>query len=157
APRPISARISNPGMWGPSAMTETHCPRQPALWSREAAVTIISQAHETPATSQGGFMHATKEDTPGGHAPWPGSGGALLLILAAVQFTHVVDFIIMMPLGPRYLRELDIGPPQFSLLVSAYAFSACLSGLLAASLIDRFDRKRSLLVLFAGFTLGTAL
>jgi predicted MFS family arabinose efflux permease len=115
------------------------------------------EAHETPATSHGGFMHAAKEDTAGGHAPWPGSGWALLLILAAVQFTHVVDFIIMMPLGPRYLRELDIGPPEFSLLVSAYAFSACLSGLLAASLIDRFDRKRSLLVLFAGFTLGTAL
>src|SRR5439155_1914330 len=98
-------------------------------------------------------MHAVNGDTSDGHTRRPGSGWMLLLILAAVQFTHVVDFVIMMPLGPRYLRELDIGPPEFSLLVSAYAFSACLSGLLAASLIDRFDRKRSLLVLFTGFTL----
>jgi predicted MFS family arabinose efflux permease len=81
----------------------------------------------------------------------------LLLILAAVQFNHIVDFTIMMPLETSYQRDLHISTHQFSLLVSVYAFSACLSGLLAASLVDRFDRKRALLFLFTGFTGGTAL
>ena len=102
-------------------------------------------------------MHTTNGEVSGCPTPRSGAGWPLLLILAAVQFTHVVDFIIMMPLGPYYLRELDITTRQFSLLVSAYAFTACLSGLLAASQVDRFDRKRALLFLFAGFTGGTAL
>src|SRR5262249_4993844 len=87
----------------------------------------------------------------------PGCEWLLLLVLAAIQFTHIIDFIILMPLGPRYLRELDIGPRQFGLLVSAYGFSACLAGLLAATRIDRHDRKRALLFLYGGFTAGTFL
>jgi predicted MFS family arabinose efflux permease len=86
---------------------------------------------------------------------WNRSDWLLLGVLCLIQFCHSVDFMIMMPLGPRYLRELTITPGQFGLLVSAYAFSAFFSGLLAASLIDRFDRKRALLGLYAGFTLGT--
>jgi predicted MFS family arabinose efflux permease len=62
-----------------------------------------------------------------------------------------------MPLGPRYQRELQISPGAFGLLVSAYAFMACLSGLLAASFIDRFDRKRVALVLYVGLLAGTLL
>jgi len=102
-------------------------------------------------------MPSANEDISGPPLPRSGSGWPLLLILAAVQFTHVVDFVIMMPLGPRYLRELNISTHQFGLLVFAYGASACLAGLLVASLVDRFDRKRSLLVLFAGFTVGTGL
>src|SRR5260370_29469849 len=60
-----------------------------------------------------------------------------------------------MPLGVRYQDELSIGPPQFGLLVAAYAFSACLSGLAASSWLDRFDRKHALLLLYAGFALAT--
>jgi predicted MFS family arabinose efflux permease len=81
----------------------------------------------------------------------------LLLVLAAVQFTHLVDFIIMMPLGPQFLRVLSITPQQFGLVVSAYGFSASLCGLLAARFVDRFDRKRALLFLYSGFTAGTLL
>lgn len=81
----------------------------------------------------------------------------LLLALAAVQFTHLLDFMIVMPLGPQYLREMSLSPRQFSFMVSAYGFSAGLSGLLAAFFIDRFDRKRALLALYAGFTAGTIL
>src|SRR5262245_54615161 len=72
----------------------------------------------------------------------PRSQWALLLVLAAVQFTHILDFMLLMPLGPRYLRELEISPGQFGLLVSAYAASACVAGILAALWVDRFDRKR---------------
>jgi len=90
-----------------------------------------------------------------------GSEWALLLILAAVQFTHVLDFVIMMPLGPKLQDDLHISPKdfpdQFSSIVSAYGVSAGIVGLLAARLLDRFDRKRSLLVLFLGFGIGTLL
>jgi predicted MFS family arabinose efflux permease len=81
----------------------------------------------------------------------------LLLVLAAVQFTHSMDFMVLMPLGPQCRQELSISPQEFSIVVSSYGFSAALSGLLAAFCIDRFDRKRTLLVLYAGLTTGTLL
>ncbi len=79
----------------------------------------------------------------------------LLLLLAAVQFTHIMDFMIMMPLGPQLMRDLDIGPAKFASLVSGYTWSAGLVGLVATAFIDRFDRRPALLVMFAGFVLGT--
>jgi predicted MFS family arabinose efflux permease len=81
----------------------------------------------------------------------------LLLTLATIQFTHVVDFMIMMPLGPQFMRLFAVGPRQFGFLVSAYAFAAAASGFVAAFWIDRFDRKRALLALYAGFIGATAL
>ena len=81
----------------------------------------------------------------------------LLLTLAAVQFTHVVDFMIMMPLGPQFMRLFAIGPQQFGFMVSAYTFAAAASGFVAAFWIDRFDRRRALLGLYAGFIVATAL
>src|SRR5256885_663260 len=80
---------------------------------------------------------------------------SLLLLLAAVQFTHIVDFMIMMPLGPQLMRELHIGPGHFSALVAAYTISSGVVGLLAAPFIDRFDRRQLLLFAYAGFVLGT--
>jgi predicted MFS family arabinose efflux permease len=85
---------------------------------------------------------------------------ALLLTLAGIQFTHVVDFMIMMPLGPQLTELFSITDAQFGLLVSAYTFAAGIAGLLAASFVDRFERKQLLLVLyflFALTTLGCAL
>ena len=82
---------------------------------------------------------------------------ALLLTLAAVQFTHIVDFMIMMPLGPQFMRLFDIDPHAFSLLVSSYTFAAAASGFVAAFWIDRFDHKQALLFLYAGFIVATAL
>jgi len=81
----------------------------------------------------------------------------LLLTLAAIQVTHILDFMILMPLGPQLIRVLSISPTQFSLLVSAYSVSAAVSGLLCAFYIDRFDRKHVLLGLYAGFALATLL
>jgi predicted MFS family arabinose efflux permease len=81
----------------------------------------------------------------------------LLLTLAAVQFTHIVDFMIMMPLGPQFMRLFAIGPQQFGFMVSAYTFAAAASGFVAAFWIDRYDRKRALLGLYAGFIVATAL
>lgn len=79
----------------------------------------------------------------------------LLLLLAAVQFTHILDFMVMMPLGQQLMRDLAIGPAQFSHLVAAYTLSAGIVGLVAAPFMDRHDRKKILLIVYAGFTLGT--
>src|SRR5512140_1475231 len=79
----------------------------------------------------------------------------LLLTLAAIQFTAVVDFLIIMPLGPQYMRLFRIDPGQFGLMVSAYAISAGLAGIAAGFFLDQFDRKSALLFLYAGFTIGT--
>ena len=81
----------------------------------------------------------------------------VLLILTAIQFTNILDFVIMMPLGPQLMRLFGISTQQFGLVVSVYTFSAGVSGFFAAFFLDRFDRKRSLLALYAGFTIGTFL
>ena len=82
---------------------------------------------------------------------------ALVALLAFVQFTIILDFMIMSPLGAIIMPALDITAAQFGVAVSAYAFSAGISGILAAGFADRFDRKRLLLFFYVGFTLGTAL
>ncbi len=79
----------------------------------------------------------------------------LLLLLAAIQFTTVLDFLIILPLGPQYLRVFSITPGQFGWIVSSYAIAAGISGVAAGFFLDRFDRKRALLALYFGFTLGT--
>jgi predicted MFS family arabinose efflux permease len=81
----------------------------------------------------------------------------LLLVLVAVQFTHVLDFVIMMPLGPQLMRVFDISPQAFGFIVSAYTFSAGITGFLSAFFIDKFDRRTALLFLYSGFTIGTFL
>lgn len=79
----------------------------------------------------------------------------LLFLLAAVQFTNVVDFMIIMPLGPELFEQFKINPRQFSLLISVYTLSAAVSGIIAALVIDRFDRKAALIYSYIGFILGT--
>ncbi len=78
-----------------------------------------------------------------------------MFILAAAMFTHIMDFMIMMPLGSQLMRIFEIDPRQFSLLVSSYTFSAGAAGFIAAFQIDRFDRKSMFLFVYSGFTLGT--
>lgn len=79
----------------------------------------------------------------------------LLITLAGVQFTHILDFMIMMPLGPLFTELFGISDARFGLLVSAYTLAAGASGLLATLYVDRFDRRRLLLWLYAGFALAT--
>lgn len=78
-----------------------------------------------------------------------------LLTLAGIQFSHVLDFMIMMPLGPILMRAFGIGTHEFGLLVASYSFSAAVSGILAATFVDLFERKRVLLSCFALFGLAT--
>jgi predicted MFS family arabinose efflux permease len=74
-----------------------------------------------------------------------------------VQFTHIIDFMVMMPLGPQLMRVLHITPREFSLLVSAYTLSAAVAAFCMALYIDRFDRRHALLFLYAGFVVSTLL
>lgn len=79
----------------------------------------------------------------------------LLLTLAGIQFTHILDFMIMMPLGPQFTQIFSITDAQFGLLVSAYTLAAGASGLLAATYLDKFDRKKLLLTLYILFGAAT--
>jgi predicted MFS family arabinose efflux permease len=76
-------------------------------------------------------------------------------LLTFLQFTIILDFMILSPLGAVLMPGLKISPAQFGLVVSVYAFSAGVSGIAAAGFADRFDRKRLLLVFYAGFVAGT--
>jgi len=75
----------------------------------------------------------------------------ILTLLASLNFTHILDFMIMMPLG----NYLNVTAMQFSILVAAYSIAAFFSGLAIAMFIDRFDRKKFLLFAYVGFVLGT--
>ncbi|MFY0573612.1 MFS transporter [Cystobacter fuscus] len=87
----------------------------------------------------------------------PKSEQRMLWLLAAVQFTHLLDFMIVMPLGPEFMRRLGITAAQFGVLVSAYTLASAGMGLLGGLWLDRFDRKRTLLGLYAGFIVSTLL
>src|SRR5687767_13494556 len=88
-------------------------------------------------------------------APLPINERALLYTLAAIQFTYIVDFMVMMPLGPQFTRLFGISDAQFGLLVSAYALAAGASGVVASFFIDRFERKKLALWVYAAFALAT--
>ena len=81
----------------------------------------------------------------------------VIAVLAFLQFTVILDFMILSPLGAMLMPALSITPSQFGLVVSIYAFSAGTSGMLAAGFADRFDRKKMLLFFYCGFILGTLL
>lgn len=80
-----------------------------------------------------------------------------VFILAITQFTVILDFMVMSPLGDILMKSLDLKPSSFGLVVSAYAFSAGISGLLTAGFADKFDRKKLLLFFYLGFIGGTIL
>lgn len=81
----------------------------------------------------------------------------VMALLAITQFTVVLDFMVMSPLGDILMKSLSINPTKFGIAVSSYAFSAGFSGLLAAGFADKFDRKRLLVFFYAGFIVGTFL
>ncbi|MGV8935087.1 MAG: MFS transporter [Gallionellaceae bacterium] len=82
---------------------------------------------------------------------------SLLRSLSGIQFSHILDVMIIMPLAPMLMRTFALSAVQFGLLVSAYTFMAAISSILAAMVIDRFDRRRVVLVFFAAFIVATML
>ncbi len=81
----------------------------------------------------------------------------LIAILALLQFTIILDFMIISPLGDMLMKDLSVTTSQFGLIVSCYAFSAAISGIMAAGFADKYDRKKLLIFFYAGFILGTLL
>src|SRR6186997_1402953 len=79
----------------------------------------------------------------------------VIILLALTQFTVVLDFMVMSPLGDKLMKSMSLTTSQFGFAVSAYAFSAGISGLLTAGFADRFDRKKLLLFFYVGFIAGT--
>ena len=81
----------------------------------------------------------------------------ILAVLTSVQFIHIMDFTMMMPLAPQFMRLYEITPQQFGLLVSVYTFSAGICGFFAAFIIDHYDRKVSVIAVCAGFSMAALL
>lgn len=81
----------------------------------------------------------------------------IIIILALINFVNILDFMIMMPLGPQVKRVFNLGPEQWSTVVASYTFAAFISGLLSIFVIDKFDRKKLLIITLIGFTVGTFL
>jgi predicted MFS family arabinose efflux permease len=90
-------------------------------------------------------------------APFSGYQKFVIFILAITQFTVILDFMVMSPLGDLLMKSMQIKPSHFGIAVSAYAFSAGISGLLTAGFADKFDRKKLLLFFYLGFIAGTVL
>src|SRR3954470_25057026 len=78
-----------------------------------------------------------------------------IVLLALTQFTVVLDFMVMSPLGDMLMKSMSLTTKQFGFAVSGYAFSAGISGLLTAGFADKFDRKKLLLFFYVGFIAGT--
>src|SRR5690349_19725991 len=81
----------------------------------------------------------------------------VIVILALTQFTVVLDFMVMSPLGDMLMKSMSLTTGQFGFVVSSYAFSAGISGLLTAGFADKFDRKKLLMFFYVGFIGGTLL
>ncbi|MBT1687865.1 MFS transporter [Dawidia soli] len=81
----------------------------------------------------------------------------VIAVLAFIQFTVILDFMVLSPLGNIVMPALQMSPAQFSRVVAGYAISAGISGLVTASFADKFDRKKMLLFFYVGFVIGTAL
>src|SRR3954471_11584625 len=95
---------------------------------------------------------------PSGAGRLPSAREWLLLgVLAAIQFTHIVDFMIVMPLSPLYMKAMRLSTAEFGVVVAAYTAAAGAASLAASQFLDRFGRKAALLTLYAGFTVGTGL
>jgi predicted MFS family arabinose efflux permease len=78
-----------------------------------------------------------------------------IALLALTQFTVILDFMVISPLGDFLMKSMSLHPHEFGIVVSVYAFSAGTSGLLIAGFADKFDRKKLLLLFYTGFITGT--
>ncbi|TGK08856.1 MFS transporter [Leptospira fletcheri] len=81
----------------------------------------------------------------------------LIFLLASIQFTHIMDFMIMFPLQDYFLKQFAIDTGVFSFVLSSYSYAAAAAALLGANFIDRFNRKSAAIFLYSGFIIGTAL
>lgn len=122
--------------------------------SNKASATVASPAPTMTSESETGSEIIDCGSIPDSRIirEWP-----VLLVLAATQFVHILDFMIVMPLGPEFFRIYGITPQQFGFLVTIYTFSAAACSFLVAFVVDRFDRKHALICFCAGFAMAMLL
>ena len=96
------------------------------------------------------FMNTTTEP-----APLSGYQKFIIFLLAITQFSVVLDFMVMSPLGDMLMKSMALTPARFGKAVAAYAISAGISGLLVAGFADKYDRKKLLVFFYSGFVMGT--
>jgi predicted MFS family arabinose efflux permease len=82
---------------------------------------------------------------------------SIVFLLCAVQFINILDFMMVMPLGPQFAGAIGVDPSHIGLIAGSYTASAAISGLLCSSFLDRFDRKKALLTCFAGLIISTVM
>ncbi len=114
---------------------------------------IPFRKHEIPSMANSQLKSELKSDVASNgfnRQQW-----GLLLLLSAINFTHILDFVIVMPLGDQLRRQLLIDPQQFGIIVSIYGIAAMVSGIVSSSVVDRYDRKTILIGSFGGFALAT--
>jgi predicted MFS family arabinose efflux permease len=100
-------------------------------------------------------VNAPKKNAPAKKAPFTLHQKFIIAILALLQFSIILDFLVISPLSAMLMKSMDMTTANFGMVVSAYAFSAGISGLLAAGFADKFDRKKLLIFFYVGFILGT--
>lgn len=79
----------------------------------------------------------------------------LVALMALLNFTHILDFMIMMPLGNILMPKWNLTTSQFAIIVSSYSLAAFVSSFFAIFFADKFDRKKLLLFAYSGFLIGT--
>ena len=109
----------------------------------------------TPARSAASSVLPVRQRATAAETRLTANEWALLSVLTLMQFSVTLDFIVIAPLGPQLMRVFTIDTAQFGRTIEVYAFGAGLSAFAASFFLDRFDRKKALLTLFTGFTLGT--
>jgi len=80
----------------------------------------------------------------------------VVLLIAAIQFVNILDFMIVMPLGPDFTVQLDIASKNLGLITGSYTAAAAVSGIAGAFFLDRFDRRKALAFSMLGLVIGTA-
>src|SRR3982751_2754026 len=116
---------------------------------------IIMNQLKSSAPADARIKTKTGKDT--ARIPFSSYQKFAIFILAITQFSVVLDFMIMSPMGDMLMKAFTLKPAQFGVAVSGYAFSAGISGLLTAGFADKFDRKKFLLFFYTGFIVGTFL
>ena len=100
---------------------------------------------------------ATEMHTPAKERIFTRTQWTVLIVLSFIQFFHIVDFMVLMPLNKKFELFFNITTNQFGWLVSSYTLAAFVSGIAGTFFIDRISRKRSMMLAFIGFIAGNLL
>ncbi|MBP7253542.1 MAG: MFS transporter, partial [Alphaproteobacteria bacterium] len=87
----------------------------------------------------------------------PANESRVILIAALIQFVNITDFMMVMPLGPDFAKALSIPVDKIGVIAGSYTLAAALFGVVAALFLDRFQRRRAILICLAGLIAATAL